>query len=135
MKEFSKSGLSYQESWKYWYDMILNWIFIFCQHGPISSQGILLHTGDAICYKKFTRKLSTKKKKPRECMVFIFRETVIICEKVTDDKPYSPQLFNYWLSFQVPINLFVFITYSRVQNRRRAGNNHRAWKICQKENT
>ena len=23
--------------------------------------------------------------------------------------------------------------YSRVQNRRRAGNNHRAWKICQKE--
>ena len=35
-------------------------------------------------------------------MVFIFRETVIICDKVTDDQPYSPQLFNYWTSFQVP---------------------------------
>ena len=108
-------------------------ILILFQHGPISKQGILLHTGDAICYKKFTRKMSTKKKKPRECMVFIFRETVIICDKVTDDQPYSPQLFNYWLSFQVPIYLFVFITYSRVRNRRRAVNKIRAWKIWQKE--
>ena len=112
-------------------------MFIFFQHGPISSQGILLHTGDAICYKKFTRKLSTKKKKPRECMVFIFRETVIICEKVTDDKPYSPQLFNYWLSFQVPTYQSICIHYlfqsSRVQNRRGARNKLRAWKIWQKE--
>ena len=71
-------------------------VLILFQHGPITNQGLLLSTGYATCYKKIT-----KKKKLRECMVFIFRETVIICDKMTDNQPYSSPLFNYWISFQV----------------------------------
>ena len=117
-KETSKSGFCYvpNNHGNIDFGMILNWILILFQHGPISNQGLLLCTGDAICYKKFSKKISTKKKKSRECMVFIFRETVIICDKVRGDQPYSPQLFNYWISFQVHIYSYAFINYKVQMN-------------------
>ena len=72
------------------------------QHGSISQQGLLLQVGDAIRYKKFAKRGKTKFK---ECMVFIFRETVMICEKVKVVNAFSPPQLNYWVSFQVKICL------------------------------
>ena len=70
------------------------------QHGSISQQGLLLQVGDAICYKKFAKR---GKAKFKECMVFIFREIVMICEKVKVVNAFSPPQLNYWVSFQVNV--------------------------------
>ena len=72
--------------------------------GDVTRQGLLLMCGDAVCYK---RRHALKKPKMRNCQLFVFQESIIVCEKdeqtmylgasVTN---YRPQL-NYWTSFQV----------------------------------
>ena len=77
-------------------------IFILLK-GVISKQGLLLIKGDATCYKKKSGRIM--KPRPRDSVIFIFRESIIVCEK-------GPQLFssqnasslpqiNYWVSFRV----------------------------------
>ena len=80
--------------------ILLNVVLILFQHGPISIHGPLMCTGNAICYEKLATK-TTKKNKLRECAVFIFTETIIICDEVKNDQKDELPLFNYWVSFQV----------------------------------
>ena len=71
--------------------------------GVITKQGLLLMKEEATCFKKRSGRIM--KPKPRDCVIFVFRESIIVCEK-------APQLFsssnfssypqiNYWVSFQV----------------------------------
>ena len=55
--------------------------------------------GDAQCTKKITGTL--KKHRSKECVVFIFKQSVVICEKVSSDQEFSEAQIDYWISFHV----------------------------------
>ena len=79
----------------------------------ITHLGKLLMTGEAFCNKKVPGALRRMLKRPKikESIVFIFKESVIICEKVTSDQPYTPSLIQYWVGFQVNF-VFYFLKNS-----------------------
>ena len=66
--------------------------------------------GDAHCTKKITGTL--KKHRSKECVVFIFKQSVVICEKVSSDQEFSEAQIDYWISFHVsgiiPIKVHIF---------------------------
>ena len=55
--------------------------------------------GDAHCTKKITGTL--KKHRSKECVVFIFKQSVVICEKVSSDQEFLEAQIDYWISFHV----------------------------------
>ena len=74
----------------------------------ISKQGKLLIVGDTVCsnpkeISMFTLKKNRKKTKPksRDCVVFIFQQSVIVCEKMSNDQEFSLGQIDYWTSFSV----------------------------------
>ena len=66
----------------------------------IRKQGKLLLIGDAHCTKKITGTLRKHRSK-KECVVFIFKQSVVICEKVSSDQEFSEAQIDYWTSFHV----------------------------------
>ena len=65
--------------------------------------------GDAHCTKKITGTL--RKHRSKECVVFIFKQSVVICEKVSSDQEFSEAQIDYWISFHVRGLLFINISF------------------------
>ncbi len=65
--------------------------------------------GEATCYK---RKHAWKKSKPKDCMIFVFRESIIVCIKVPSifgqNVVTQNCLLDYWVSFQVQQSIMLF---------------------------
>jgi hypothetical protein len=61
--------------------------------------------GEATCYKKRSGRIM--KPKPRDSVIFIFRESIIVCVKAPQlfTSPHASSLpqINYWVSFQVSV--------------------------------
>ena len=71
--------------------------------------------GEATCYKKRSGRIM--KPKPRDSVIFIFRESIIVCVKAPQlfSSPHASSLpqINYWVSFQVSVKrlkkIYIFI--------------------------
>ena len=72
----------------------------------IRKQGKLLLIGDAHCTKKITGTL--RKQRSKECVVFIFKQSVVICEKVSSDQEFSEAQIDYWISFHVSGKILIY---------------------------
>ncbi len=80
--------------------------------------------GEAICYKRKLISWTRRTQKDKDCMIFAFKESIVVCEKVPSLFP-QPEfsqncLLDYWVSFQVIIiitaviiSLSMFILISR----------------------
>ena len=73
----------------------------------IRKQGKLLLIGDAHCTKKITGTLKKHRSK-KECVVFIFKQSVVICEKVSSDQEFSEAQIDYWISFHVSGKILIY---------------------------
>ena len=67
--------------------------------------------GNATCYKR--KHALWRKPKPRDCVLFVFRERIIICEKMpalfTQSLVHQAPELNYWVSFKVSSNKYRYL--------------------------
>jgi len=63
----------------------------------VTRQGLLLMCGEEVIHK---RRKTLKKPKARNCQIYVFQESIIICEKEELQGSFRPKL-NFWVAFQV----------------------------------
>ncbi len=78
----------------------------FCFQGDVTAQGLLLKRGRATCFKK--KHLPPKKSQVRRCQVFVFQETIILCDEphhayLSSSEERYPQNLEFLTSFKVTI--------------------------------
>ena len=75
--------------------------FCFQDDLEVTRQGLLLRKEETQCYKRNHGLL--RRPNRRQCIVFIFKESIIICEKIPPPASRFPPQLIFWAVFQVTI--------------------------------